>query len=162
MKAYLLFTLVALQNVDLSVEGRTNTKAEYVNLGETITLQCQNSGASTYLWRRINSFISAGLVMNNEAEGYDRLRITGDPMKGEYNLEISNITEEDLGLYWCEVSINDVAKQTKVTLRLQSHINDTRVTDEYTTKDKVLTTTIIESVTDHSSQTEPQNTTKSK
>ncbi|XP_052062273.1 hepatitis A virus cellular receptor 1-like isoform X2 [Mytilus californianus] len=159
MKACLLSILVALQNVALSVEGRIHTKAEYVNLGETITLQCQNSGALTSLWRRKDSFISAGLVMNNEAEGHDRLRITGDPMKGEYNLEISNITEEDLGLYWCEVLINNVAKQTKVTLRLQSHINDTRVTDEYTTKDKVLTTTIIESITDHTSQTEPQNIT---
>lgn len=99
--------------------GRIHTKAEYVNLGETVTLECQNSGASTSLWRRKDTFISADLVMNVDAEGYTRLRITGDPMKGEYNLEISNITEEDLGLYWCEVSINEVAKQTKVFLRLQ-------------------------------------------
>ncbi|VDI70369.1 Hypothetical predicted protein [Mytilus galloprovincialis] len=143
-----------------SVEGRKHTEAEYVNLGETITLQCQNSGSSTSLWRRNDYFISGGLDINPNAYGHDRLRITGDSMKGEYDLEISNITEEDLGIYSCEIVINEVAIQTKVTLRFQSYNNATRVQDDFTTKDKILTTPIIESVTDNTSPTDTQNTTK--
>ncbi|XP_063442448.1 uncharacterized protein LOC134722753 [Mytilus trossulus] len=134
MKEYLMFILVALQNGALSVEGRIHTKTEHADLGETITLQCQNSGSSTSLWRRKDYFISGGLYINPSAYGYDRLMITGDSMKGEYNLEISNITEEDLGLYSCEVLINNIAKQTRVKLILHSQINETQTTDEYTAK----------------------------
>lgn len=100
------------------MRGRTYA-IQYVNLAETITLQCLSSETSTSLWRRRDYFISGGLDINPSAYGHDRLRIIEDLMKGEYNLEISNIIEEDLGLYWCEVLINKVAKQTNVTLRLQ-------------------------------------------
>ncbi|XP_071172008.1 uncharacterized protein [Mytilus edulis] len=160
MKSYVLFILISLQYVAIFGGGGVY-KTELVILGEAITLECRNSGASTSLWRRKQYLISAGLEINPNAYGYNRLRIIEDLIKGEYNLEITNITEEDLGFYRCEVSINNVAKQTRVTLRLHSHINDTQVTDEYTTKDKILTTTVIESLTDNTSQTEPQNTTKS-
>ncbi|CAC5397916.1 unnamed protein product [Mytilus coruscus] len=159
MKAYLLFILVSLQYAALFVGGRMN-KTEYVNLGETITLRCRNSGASTSLWRRKDYFISDGLNINPNAYGYDRLRIIEDLMKGEYNLEISNITEEDLGLYCCEVLINIVAKQTKVRLRLQYQTNGTQKTDEYINKGKEPTTINGAIITDKLSQTEIQNTTK--
>jgi hypothetical protein len=50
--------------------------------------------------------ITNGLNINPEQQ--HRLRITGDKTLGEYNLQISDLTGDDLGSYWCERTVNNV------------------------------------------------------
>jgi hypothetical protein len=44
--------------------------------------------------------------------------IIGDKTLGEYNLHISDITEGDLGSYWCERFVNDVVIEKQVVIQL--------------------------------------------
>ncbi|OPL33601.1 hypothetical protein AM593_04949, partial [Mytilus galloprovincialis] len=46
----------------------------------------------------------------------NRICITGNPTKGEYNLRISNVQTSDVGIYKCTVSINNVAYQHEFNL----------------------------------------------
>ncbi|CAC5367857.1 unnamed protein product [Mytilus coruscus] len=116
-----IYQIVEVNEVDVNfVEGRIKTRTEYVSLGETIILQCGNTGALTSVWRRTKYLISDGTDINDKAEGNSRFKIAADSVKSQYNLEISNITEEDLGIYWCEVQSIKFAEQTKWTLRLKN------------------------------------------
>jgi hypothetical protein len=47
-----------------------------------------------------------------------RFRIIGDKTLGEYNLQISDLTERDLGSYWCERHIIDVINVKQVVIKL--------------------------------------------
>jgi hypothetical protein len=47
-----------------------------------------------------------------------RLKIIGDKTLGEYNLQISDLTERDLGSYWCEHHVNDVVNEKQVVIQL--------------------------------------------
>jgi hypothetical protein len=69
----------------------------------------------TQIFHRINQ-VHDGLNIKTELQ--HRLKIIGDKTLGEYNLQISDLTEDDLGSYWCERHVNDgvIKKQVVITL----------------------------------------------
>jgi hypothetical protein len=54
--------------------------------------------------------------------GSERFRVTLKPKDKQYELQILNTTEEDLGLYVCEAQLNSNIAKTKVILRLAGKI----------------------------------------
>lgn len=105
--------------LDISHSFKYEEHTVYANLGETVVLPFNDSRVFTLIWKRNeNIIISDGYRINMDINGKERFRIIGDQTIGEYNLEISNITESDLGLYWCEFQITNTAVQNKVVLKL--------------------------------------------
>ncbi|VDI69282.1 Hypothetical predicted protein [Mytilus galloprovincialis] len=124
-----------LMNISHSVNYEEHTV--YASLGETVVLPFKDSRVSTLIWKRNeNIIISDGSLINTKINGKERFRIIVDRTVGEYNLEISNITESDLGLYWCEFQIENTAVQNKVVLKIADNIS-TVVTDLYTEQSTV-------------------------
>ncbi|XP_076112003.1 uncharacterized protein LOC143080162 isoform X2 [Mytilus galloprovincialis] len=133
--ALMVNILVWMQDISHSVNYREHTV--YASLGETVVLPFKDSRVSTLIWKRNeNIIISDGFLINLNINEKERFRITGDQSIGEYNLEISNITESDLGLYWCEFQIKNTAVQRKVVLKLADNIS-TVITDLYTEQSTV-------------------------
>jgi hypothetical protein len=65
------------------------------DIGSDVILKCNVTNTTRSIWRRENKIISNGLNINPELQ--HRLRIIGDKTLGEYNLQISDLTERDLG-----------------------------------------------------------------
>jgi hypothetical protein len=78
-------------------------------------LRCKVANITSSRWRRENKIISNGLNINPELQ--HRLRIIGDKTLGEYNLQISDLTERDLGSYSCE-HVNDMLNEKQVVIKL--------------------------------------------
>ncbi|XP_071173687.1 uncharacterized protein [Mytilus edulis] len=136
MKCVLMVNiLVWIQDISHSVNYEEHTV--YASLGETVVLPFKDSRVSTLIWKRNdNNIISDGSLINTKINEIERFRIIGDRTVGEYNLEISNITESDLGLYWYEFQIRNTAVQNKVVLKIADNII-TVVTDLYTEQNTV-------------------------
>jgi hypothetical protein len=66
--------------------------------------------------------ISQDTSINPAFNGSERLRATIKPKDKQYELQILNTTEEDLGLYVCEEQHNSITTETKVILRLAGKI----------------------------------------
>ena len=79
-------------------------------------MKCKVANATRSIWHRGDEIISDALNIKTELQ--HRIQITGDKTLGEYNLQISDITEGDLGSYWCEWHVNDVASKTRVVIKL--------------------------------------------
>jgi hypothetical protein len=79
-------------------------------------LKCKVANATRSIWHRGDEIISDALNIKTELQ--HRIQITGDKTLGEYNLQISDITEGDLGSYWCEWHFNDVASKNRVVIKL--------------------------------------------
>jgi hypothetical protein len=78
-------------------------------------LKCKVANATRSIWRRENEIISDGLNIKTELQ--HRLKIIGDKTLGEYNLQISDLTEDDLGSYWCERTVNNVFIEKQVVIK---------------------------------------------
>ena len=79
-------------------------------------MKCNIANTTRSIWRRENKIISNGLDINPELQ--HRLRIIGDKALGEYNLQILDLTESDLGSYWCERHVNAVVNEKQVVIQL--------------------------------------------
>ena len=79
-------------------------------------MKCKVSISTRSIWRRENGIISDGLNIKKELR--HRIKIIEDKTLGEYNLQISDLTERDLGSYWCERTVNDVAIEKQVVIKL--------------------------------------------
>ena len=88
----------------------------YTDIGSDVILKCKVANTTKLIWRRKNKIISVGLDINSELR--HRLKIIEDKTLGEYNLQISDLTERDLGSYWCERTVNDVAIEKQVVIKL--------------------------------------------
>ena len=89
----------------------------YTDIGSDVILTCSKvTNSKSSIWRRENKIISDGLHIITELRY--RLNIIGDKTLGEYNLHISDITEGDLGSYWCERFVNDVVIEKQVVIKL--------------------------------------------
>ena len=87
----------------------------YTDIGSDVILKCKVANTTSSRWRRENKIISNGLNINPEVQ--HRLKIIGDKTMGEYNLHISDLTERDLGSYWCE-HVNDMFNEKQVVIKL--------------------------------------------
>jgi hypothetical protein len=79
-------------------------------------LKCKVANSTRSIWRGENEIISDGLDINRKLQL--RMKIIEDKALGEYNLHISNLTERDLGSYWCERTANDVVIEKQVVITL--------------------------------------------
>ena len=101
--------------------GTINDKVQddvilYTDIGSDVILTCKVTNSKSSIWRRENKIISDGLHIIRELRY--KLNIIGDKTLGEYNLHISDITEGDLGSYWCERFVNDVVIEKQVVIKL--------------------------------------------
>ena len=108
-------------NTVLLILGTIHDKVQddvtlYTDIGSDVILKCKVANTTRSIWRRENTIISNGLNINPELQ--HRLRIIGDKTLGEYNLQISDLTERDLGSYWCERHVNDVVNEKQVVIQL--------------------------------------------
>ena len=88
----------------------------YTDIGSDVILKCIVANTTSSKWRRENNIISNDLNINPVLQ--HRLRIIGDKTLGEYNLQILDLAERDLGSYWCECHVNDVVNKTQVVITL--------------------------------------------
>ncbi|XP_063412199.1 hemicentin-2-like [Mytilus trossulus] len=87
-----------------------------VTIKGSANLKCPTHSASTSM-----NWFAPGRVppISKDRTVYtddNRISITGDPRKGEYNLQISNFQTSDVGIYKCTVSIKNVAYQHEFNL----------------------------------------------
>jgi len=88
----------------------------YTDIGSDVILKCKVANTTFSIWRRENKIISNELKINQELQ--HKFKIIGDKALGEYNLQISDLTERDLGSYWCERHVNDVVNEKQVVIKL--------------------------------------------
>ena len=85
-------------------------------------LSCQYENISNLRWRKRSFIISQDFTINPAFNGYERLRATIKTQDKQYELQILNTTEEDLGVYVCEAQLNSIITETKVILKLAGKI----------------------------------------
>jgi hypothetical protein len=108
-------------NTVLLILGTIHDKVQddvtlYTDIGSDVILKCGVASATRSIWHRGDEIISDALNIKTELQ--HRIQITGDKTLGEYNLQISDITEGDLGSYWCEWHVKDVASNKRVVIKL--------------------------------------------
>ena len=108
-------------NTVLLILGTIHDKVQddvtlYTDIGSDVILKCKVANATRSIWYRGDEIISDSLNIKTELQ--HRIKITEDKTLGEYNLQISDITEGDLGSYWCEWQFNGVASKERVVIKL--------------------------------------------
>ena len=103
--------------------SKIKTQYMYITIPETAVLSCQYDKKSTLLrWRRKDSIISQNSTINPAVNGSERFRAINKQQDRQYELQILNTTEEDLGLYVCEAQLNSIITEIKVILKLAGKI----------------------------------------
>jgi hypothetical protein len=93
-------------------------KSQYITIPGKVVLSCQYENDPALRWWKRGSIISYGSTINPVFNGSERFRVTNKLQDKQYELQILNTTEEDLGVYVCEAILNSVITETKVILRL--------------------------------------------
>ena len=97
-------------------------KMQYITIPGTVVLSCQYEQIPTLSWRKRAFIISHDSTINPTFNGSERFRATNQLQEKQYELQILNTTEEDLGLYICEAQLGSSYTETKVILRLAGKI----------------------------------------
>jgi hypothetical protein len=87
-----------------------------------LSCQYENEKNPTLRWRQRGSIISQGPKINPAFNGSERFRVINKLQDKQYELQILNTTEEDLGLYVCEAQLTSDTTETKVMLKLEGKI----------------------------------------
>jgi hypothetical protein len=95
---------------------------QYITIPGTAVLSCQYENIPTLTWRQGRLIISQDSTINPTFNGSERFRATTKQKDKQYELQILNTTEEDLGVYVCEAQFNSNVIETKVILRLAGKI----------------------------------------
>ena len=85
-------------------------------------LSCQYENDPALRWLQRGSIISQGSKIDPTFNGCERFRVTNNLQEKQYELQILNTTEEDLGLYVCVAQLDSIITETKVILRLAGKI----------------------------------------
>ena len=93
-------------------------KTQYITIPGTAVLSCQYENDPALRWRKRGFIISQDSKINPPFNGSERFRVTNKLQDKQYELQILNTTEEDLGLYVCEAQLDSVTTETTVILRL--------------------------------------------
>ena len=97
-------------------------KTQYITIPGTAVLSCQYENLPALRWWQRGSIISQGSTINAAFNGSERFRVTLKLQEKQYELQILNTTEEDLGLYVCEAQVDSITTETKVILKLAGKI----------------------------------------
>ena len=95
---------------------------QYITIPGTVVLSCQYENIPTLTWRKRKFIISHDSTINPAFNGSERFRATIKEKDKQYELQILNTTEEDLGLYICEAQLISITTETKLILRLAGKI----------------------------------------
>jgi hypothetical protein len=93
-----------------------------ITIPGTVVLSCQYEKIPTLRWRQRKFIISQDSTINPAFNGSERFRVTIKENDEQYELQILNTTEEDLGLYVCEAQLKSITTETKVILKLAGKI----------------------------------------
>jgi hypothetical protein len=93
-------------------------KIQYITIPGTAVLSCQYEKNPTLRWFRRRFIISQDTSINAAVNGSERFRATNKLQDKQYELQILNTTEEDLGLYLCQAQLNSIIIETEVMLKL--------------------------------------------
>ena len=120
---YIHFILYFLRTIKGGLHGTiSEIKTQYITIPGTVVLSCQYENIPTLTWRQRNFIISQDSTINPAFNGSERFRATIKQKDKQYELQILNTTEEDLGLYVCDAQLNSTTTETKVILRLAGKI----------------------------------------
>jgi hypothetical protein len=120
---YIHFILYFLRTIKDGLHGTTSEiKMQYITIPGTVVLSCQYEEFPTLRWRQRNFIISQDSTINPAFNGSERFRATIKQNDKQYELQILNTTEEDLGLYVCDAQLNSTTTETKVILSLAGKI----------------------------------------
>jgi hypothetical protein len=120
---YIHFILYFLRTIKGGLHGTiSEIKTQYITIPGTVVLSCQYENIPTLTWRQRNFIISQDSTINPTFNGSERFRATIKQKDKQYELQILNTTEEDLGLYVCDAQLNSTTTETKVILRLAGKI----------------------------------------
>ena len=120
---YINFILYFLRTIKDGLHGTiSEIKIQYITIPGTVVLSCQYENIPTLTWRQRKFIISQDSTINPTFNGSERFRATIKQKDKQYELQILNTTEEDLGLYVCDAQLNSTTTETKVILRLAGKI----------------------------------------
>ena len=120
---YIYFILYFLRTIKDGLHGAISEKnPECITIPGTAVLSCQYENDPNLRWWQRGSIISYGSTINPTFNRNERFRATIKQKDKQYELQILNTTEEDLGFYVCKAQINSVIIETEVILRLAGKI----------------------------------------
>jgi hypothetical protein len=120
---YIHFILYFLRTIKDGLNGTTSEiKMQDITIPGTVVLSCQYENIPTLTWRQRKFIISQDSKINPTFNGSERFRATIKQKDKQYELQILNTTEEDLGLYVCDAQFNSTTTETKVMLKLAGKI----------------------------------------
>jgi hypothetical protein len=120
---YIHFILYFLRTIKDGLHGTiSEIKMQYITIPGTVVLSCQYENIPTLTWRQRKFIISQDSTINPTFNGSERFRATIKQKDKQYELQILNTTEEDLGLYVCDAQFNSTTTETKVMLKLAGKI----------------------------------------
>lgn len=98
----------------LLVHARTDIVGR---VGEKVILQCQTFENRSQ-WIRENTVYGDRGIININLPHKDKLKIVGNIQRGEYNLQIENVSRADAGVYKCIKTIDGNVNTTEVLLNI--------------------------------------------
>lgn len=114
-----------LRTIEDGLHGTiSEIETQYITVPGTAVLSCQYEKNSTVRWLQRGSTISQDPNINPAVNGSERFRATNNLQDRQYELQISNTTEGDLGLYVClaQSQLNSIITETRVVLKLAGKI----------------------------------------
>ena len=97
-------------------------KTQYITIPGTAVLSCQYENDPALRWWQRGSIISQDSTINPAFNGSERFRVTLKPKDKQYELQILNTTEEDLGEYVCVAQLDSITTETRFILKLAGKI----------------------------------------
>jgi hypothetical protein len=120
---YIHFILYFLRTIKGGLHGVTSEiQTQYITIPGTAVLSCQYENDPALRWWKRRSIISQGPTISAAFNGSERFRVTLKLQEKQYELQILNTTEEDLGVYVCQAQFNSIITETKLILRLAGKI----------------------------------------
>jgi hypothetical protein len=120
---YIHFILYFLRTIKGGLHGTiSEIKTQYITIPGTAVLSCLYEKNPPLRWRKRSCIISQDSNINPHCNGSERFRATKKLQDKQYELQILNTTEEDLGLYVCDAQLDSNTTETKVMLKQEGKI----------------------------------------
>lgn len=110
--------------LDINAEFTTHTTV-YVLKWKSAVLKCQVHYNGNFFWEGPdgeNDSVLYTSMLEINPKFSSKLKIVGNILNGEYNMQINNVTEKEEGIYVCANFKNSTLHTTVVTLIMQGKI----------------------------------------